>query len=90
MAGSKEGGLKAKATNLARESGFYSRIGAIGGKNGHTGGFYANRDLARRAGAIGGRRSKRRPMNPQQSVQRQLRRAILAKEEEQSHGKTTI
>ena len=33
--------------------------GAKGGKLGTTGGFYADRELARRAGAIGGRISRR-------------------------------
>ena len=31
----------------------------MGGKKGHTGGFFANRDLARAAGAKGGRISRR-------------------------------
>lgn len=35
------------------------RIGAIGGKRGNTGGFYGNRELASRAGKIGGRISRR-------------------------------
>ena len=30
-------------------------------KKGRTGGFYADRELARRAGAIGGRKSRRKP-----------------------------
>ena len=38
---------------------FYAKIGAMGGKKGKTGGFYANRDLARAAGAKGGRISRR-------------------------------
>jgi uncharacterized protein len=60
MAGTKEGGLKAAATNKAkRGADFYARIGAKGGKMGHTGGFYANRDLARTAGQKGGRISRR-------------------------------
>jgi len=33
--------------------------GSKGGKIGTTGGFYANRELARQAGAIGGRKSRR-------------------------------
>lgn len=37
----------------------YKRIGSVGGHNGTTGGFYANRELARRAGKIGGRVSRR-------------------------------
>ena len=60
MAGTKEGGLKAAAANLKREPGFYKRIGSIGGKRGTTGGFAANPELARIAGAKGGRISRRR------------------------------
>jgi len=45
--------------NLQREPNFYARIGSIGGKNGHTGGFAANPELARIAGAKGGRKSRR-------------------------------
>lgn len=61
MAGTKVGGLRAAQTNKAKHGeDFYKRIGAIGGKKGTTGGFYANRELARIAGAIGGRKSKRR------------------------------
>lgn len=60
MAGTKEGGKKAAAKNLQREPGFYQRIGAIGGKRGTTGGFAANPELARIAGAKGGRISRRR------------------------------
>lgn len=59
MAGTKAGGKKAAQKNIAREPGFYARIGAIGGKNGTTGGFAANRELARIAGAKGGRKSRR-------------------------------
>jgi hypothetical protein len=33
----------------------------MGGKQGHTGGFYANRDLARKAGRMGGLKSRRGP-----------------------------
>lgn len=54
--------MKAAATNRARQgSDFYARIGAIGGRNGHTGGFAANPELAKIAGAIGGRISRRGP-----------------------------
>lgn len=61
MAGTKAGGLKAAKTNLERDPNFYARIGSIGGKNGHTGGFAANPELARRAGRKGGKISKRGP-----------------------------
>lgn len=60
MAGTKEGGIKARNTNL-KEHGkdFYKEIGRKGGKASTTGGFYANRELASRAGKIGGMKSKR-------------------------------
>ena len=38
---------------------YYRRIGAIGGRNGHTGGFAANKKLAVEAGAKGGHKSLR-------------------------------
>jgi len=60
MAGTKLGGRKAAAKNLARDPRFYAKIGAKGGQNGHTGGFAANPELARIAGAKGGRISRRR------------------------------
>ena len=61
MAGTKAGGVKAANTNKVRHGkDFYAKIGARGGMNGHTGGFAANRELARTAGAIGGRISRRR------------------------------
>jgi len=60
MAGTKDGGRKAAATNKAKYGGdFYARIGQMGGKIGRTGGFFANRDLAREAGRKGGRISRR-------------------------------
>ena len=60
MAGTKIGGMKAAAKNLARDPDFYAKIGAKGGRNGRTGGFAANPALARIAGAKGGRISRRR------------------------------
>lgn len=60
MSGTKEGGLKAVATNKSRHGeNFYAEIGKKGGMNGHTGGFAANRELARKAGAKGGKISRR-------------------------------
>lgn len=60
MAGTKAGGKAAAATNKAKYGkDFYAKIGAKGGQKGHTGGFFANRDLARSAGAKGGRISRR-------------------------------
>jgi hypothetical protein len=64
MAGSIEGGKRAAATNKTKYGeNFYKKIGAEGGKRGTTGGFYANRDLARTAGAKGGRISRRTKSN---------------------------
>lgn len=63
MAGTKAGGLKAKAKNLAKNPNFYAEIGRKGGQNGRTGGFAANPELARIAGAKGGRISRRRKAN---------------------------
>ena len=60
MAGTRNGGLKAAAKNLAKDPSFYAKIGAKGGKNGRTGGFAANPELARIAGAKGGRISRRK------------------------------
>jgi general stress protein YciG len=59
MPGSKLGGQKAAAKNLAKDPDFYKKIGKIGGQNGNTGGFAANPTLARIAGARGGRISRR-------------------------------
>jgi hypothetical protein len=60
MSGTKKGGKAAAATNKSKYGGdFYAKIGAVGGKKGRTGGFFANRELARLAGAKGGRISRR-------------------------------
>jgi len=60
MAGTKQGGLDAAQTNKSKYgSDFYARIGRKGGRKGRTGGFFANRELASRAGAKGGRISRR-------------------------------
>ena len=61
MSGTKAGGLKTRRTNLERHGNdFYARIGAMGGRNGHTGGFASNPALARIAGRKGGRISTRK------------------------------
>ncbi len=69
MAGTKNGGAKAAATNKNKYGpDFYARIGAMGGKMGKTGGFASaqvgkdgltGRERARLAGAAGGRISRR-------------------------------
>lgn len=71
MAGTREGGLKARATNLKKHGkDFYSKIGQKGGKNGHTGGFAANPELARIAGAKGGTISRRGPAKNKKNISR--------------------
>lgn len=61
MAGTKAGGKAAAATNKQNDPDFYAKIGALGGRRGRTGGFYANRELARIAGSLGGSISRRGP-----------------------------
>ena len=61
MAGTKKGGQLAAQTNKNKYGAdFYAKIGQKGGKLGHTGGFFANRELARIAGSRGGRISRRK------------------------------
>lgn len=61
MAGNKRGGEEAAKTNIRRYGkDFYARIGAMGGRKSTTGGFAANRELAREAGRKGGMISRRR------------------------------
>ena len=68
MAGNKSGGLKAKATNLAKNPNFYRDIGRLGGMVSKTGGFASEaigddgltgRQRARIVGKKGGLISKR-------------------------------
>lgn len=62
MSGTKEGGAAAAKTNVKKYGkDFYRKIGAKGGEKGKTGGFFANRDLARKAGKLGGSISRRKP-----------------------------
>jgi general stress protein YciG len=71
MPGTKAGGQKAAATNRARHGNdFYARIGAVGGTKGTTGGFAANRELAREAGRKGGMISRRRKSAAKQTVKK--------------------
>lgn len=61
MSGTKAGGIKASITNRVKYGeDFYIRNGRKGGQNGHTGGFFANPELARIAGKKGGRKSSRK------------------------------
>ena len=61
MSGTKAGGVKAAQTNKERHGNdFFRRIGKIGGKNGHTGGFASMpRERVAECGRIGGMRSRR-------------------------------
>lgn len=62
MAGTVKGGKKAAEKNKkVHGSDFYARIGSMGGKakTSKPKGFAANPDLARKAGAKGGRISRR-------------------------------
>jgi general stress protein YciG len=60
MAGTKAGGEKAAATNKQRYGlSFYRVIGRKGGATSRGGGFAVNRELAREAGAKGGKASRR-------------------------------
>jgi hypothetical protein len=63
MAGTAKGGRLAAEKNKKKYgSDFYARIGAKGGRNGHTGGFAAGQEGRKRAsywGAIGGSISRR-------------------------------
>ena len=62
MPGTQRGGKRAAATNKAKYGDtFYARIGAKGGKATGLKGFAVNRELARIAGAKGGKKSRRRP-----------------------------
>lgn len=64
MAGTRKGGVRAASTNKTRHGkDFYARIGRMGGTVSRGGGFAANRDLARLAGAKGGRKSRRGKAN---------------------------
>lgn len=71
MSGTKTGGAKAAETNKKKHGkDFYARIGRMGGKNGHTGGFASEKvgddgltgyERAKVAGSKGGAISKRGP-----------------------------
>lgn len=56
MGATREGGIKAAITNKAKYGpDFYKKIGAKGGANGNTGGFYGDPEAARKSGLLGGR-----------------------------------
>jgi hypothetical protein len=81
MAGTKAGTLKAAIVNKQKYGAdYYQRIGAMGGRKGTTGGFYANRELAKTAGAKGGSTSRRgsKKIPPKPSRFNRLRRFFNA------------
>src|SRR5438128_9921231 len=87
MAGTTSGGKKA-ATTITNTYGptFFKQIGKIGGASSTTGGFYANRELARSAGRIGGSISRKGPTPKLNKSQvRDIKRRLL---EEQSQMQT--
>ena len=61
MTGTRLGGLKACLKNIEREPNFYQRIGHLGGSVSCKKGFALNPELAKIAGAKGGRNGKRGP-----------------------------
>lgn len=66
MAGTKAGGRKAAQTNKERYgTEFYQQIGKAGGAKSRNGGFAKNPELARIAGARGGRASRRKAADQQ-------------------------
>lgn len=77
MAGTKAGGKKAAETNKAKHGpDFYAQIGRKGGRNGHTGGFAANPELAKIAGAKGGRKSRRGKAKPKETTAERIKREL--------------
>lgn len=83
MAGSTIGGVKARDTNIKKYGeDFYRNIGAMGGKAGRTGGWYANPEAAAKAGRKGGTISRRGPAKPKvverQSIWQKIIKGVSA------------
>lgn len=57
-------GAKAKAANLAGDPNYYVKIGKLGGETSRGGGF-ADRELASRAGRLGGAAGKGKKRKPE-------------------------
>jgi len=75
MAGTKEGGRKAHANLIIKyglttegKSIFHIQAGKKGGKVSSGGGFASNPELARIAGAKGGKISRRKPTQAQEEI----------------------
>lgn len=70
MAGTKEGGIKARNTNIERQGqDYYKRIGSKGGKWCGKKGFALDIERAKRAGAKGGKISKRGKAKKNETMQ---------------------
>lgn len=80
MGGSKAGGKKAAAKLKAYNPNFYRDIGRIGGRNGHTGGFYNNPERARELGTKGGKMGKRGPWTEKDRAARPVKQPPIPKE----------
>ena len=62
MSGTVAGGIKTREIFYEKYGrDYFKNIGKIGGRNGHVKGFAVNPELAKRAGSIGGKLSKRGP-----------------------------
>src|SRR5437588_2155390 len=76
VSGTAIGGKAAARTNKDKYGeNFYRLIGAEGGRKGHTGGYHANRELARICGTIGGRMSRRGKHKLSEKERCEIRRA---------------
>lgn len=80
MAGTTLGGYKARDKNTANDPDFYRKIGHLGGSAPHKGGkgFAANRELARIAGAVGGRISRRGKEKVTAEERERIKQAVYA------------
>lgn len=67
--------MAAKTNKAIYGEDLYVTIGSLGGKAGHTGGFYANRELASIAGAIGGKMSRRGKYKLNREERQEIREA---------------
>ncbi len=69
MSGTRAGGMKAAKTNKQRYGReFYEEIGRKGGKISTGGGFAKDPELARKAGRLGGLRSRRTKSSEQEAA----------------------
>lgn len=82
MTGTKKGGLKTAKTIKERYGkDFYREMGRKGGRNGNTGGFFDNPELAKKAGRKGGLVSSRAKNKKSYRARRARAERILATEE---------